>query len=456
MRHTAILTAMFLLCVAAVAHAEIEFNGYAENQLRLRSAVVEDEIGNKETPWDFTMADTLFDARISGTGFDERARMLIDADVRVVGLDRDEQTELRLREAWAGFYDKGISFEFGKKSYIWGFADEMNPTDLLCPEDLRWFFTYDKPERKLGVYSTSLAYSYDNFKLQAVWIPLFTPTVLPDSNEAWTPWKLQLFYDFRDLFADFVDYDAERLPDPSFANSAGALKFSGVLGPVDFELIAFDGWDPLPTYDITVDPDPAVIISGGKPLKLRQEYQRFNAYGGSLTGALGPITYRAEGAYYTDRYFMNDIDEAWLDPGNILATYQILITRGDEPWRTQKSSFSVTGGFDYRYSSWFYGNLQYFHIQILDYEDILLDEEIENGLTAKFQFLFLEDMLQFNLSGAYNVSQQDWTVNPNVSYLLTDSLKIEGGWQGYGGEHETNFGEFDENDYVYTKVRFTF
>ncbi len=436
--------------------AEIDISGFIENQERVRIAKDEDALEKDQYPFDIMMADTLLDINLRGMGLDGKARMFVDLDMRHMGLLGDENVELRLREGWAGYYMEHFSFSIGKRIYMWGMADEMNPTDLLNAEDLRWFFTYDKPARKIGDFSANMAVKIGNFKLEGVWIPLFTPTKFADIDSDWLPWKLDLFYSFVDQFPEFVDFQSRSLPKSSIGNSSAAGRFSGIVGPVDFELTAYDGWDHMPTFDVLIDTDPELIISGGKPLSVVEEYQRFNAFGGSVSGVIGPTTFRTEGAFYTDRYFMHKLDDALLVSQNILTAYNLLIQMKDDKFRTKKQSFNVVGGLDYRYGNLLYINAQYFHLQILDYEDFLLDDEIDNGFSGKMELSFLDQTLKVATNGAVNISQEDWYLNPYISYLITDSLKIEGGTILFGGEYETNFGEFDRNDYAYTKLRFSF
>lgn len=448
------IAVVIALLIPIAGIADIELNGFVENQERVR--IVKGDDPDEPYPFDLMMADTWLDLTMRGTSMEERARMLAEVDLKHFALAHDETVEVRLREAWAGYYHDVVSFEFGKKVFLWGMTDEMNPTDLINPEDLRWFFTYDKPSRKLGVYAAALGFTIGDFKTEAVWIPVFTPTQLPGSNEDWTPWKLQVFYNFVDLFPDYIDFRAQQFPDNKLANSSGALRFAGVAGPVDFELVAYDGWDHYPIFDVIIDDDLASLLDGGKPLALREEYQRFNALGGSLSGVIGPTTFRVEGAYYTPKYFMHEIDPALLDPGTVLTAYHVMRDLKGATFRSKRPSFNVVGGMDYRLGSWLYTNVQYFHMQILDYEDILLDEQIENGLSGKLEFAFLDEALRVGLDGAYNFSQQDWLAKPQVAYLLADGLEIKAGVSLFGGDHETNFGEFDDNDYAFVKLRYSF
>ena len=459
MTRLAFYSLILILIIAispVIASAEISISGFLENQERVRIARDEDAEIEDQFPFDIMMVDTWLDFNVRGTGLDGKARMYVDMDLRYFALERQEEVEVRLREAWAGYFIEHFSFVIGKKIYIWGLADEMNPTDLINAEDLRWFYTYDKPARKIGAYNAAASVTFGNFKLEGIWIPIFTPTKFPDTSSDWLPWKLALFYKFVEQFPEYVNYMPQCLPKDRAKNSSGAIRFSGVAGPIDFEIMAYDGWDHFPYFDVLIDTNPDLLLSGGKPLVLREEYQRFNAFGGSLSGVIGPTTFRLEGAYYTEKYFMYKIDESLLSPQNELTAFNLLREMEGTKFSVQKSNFNVVGGLDYRYSDLLYMNFQYFHQQILDYEERLLDQEIENGVSGKLEFSFLDETLKVATNGAINISHEDWFINPYIAYLLTDSLKIEGGATIFGGDYETNFGEFDRNDYAYTKLRFSF
>jgi hypothetical protein len=157
------LLAFALLTITALpVRAEVAISGALSNQTRVR--LLQHDMP-KDYDWDVMMMMSQFDVITRAMDKDRAARLFVDFDLRYDPTGAFTETadlEWRLREAYAGYYTTYFSFEVGKKTYAWGMADEFNPTDLINPEDLRWMFTLDRPERKIGVYSANVNFMYNN------------------------------------------------------------------------------------------------------------------------------------------------------------------------------------------------------------------------------------------------------------------------------------------------------
>lgn len=448
------LLAMILLCWPETATAKIRFSGSVANEFRVR--MLQDYMP-EEYDWDVGMLMSTINLQTRVYEEDRSARLLVDMDLRhdPTGVFEDD-LEWRLREAYGGYYSSYVSLEVGQRIYTWGMADEFNPTDLLNPEDYRWHISMSKGQRKIGVFSGNLMLTYGNFSLQAVAVPYFEPTKLPAEGSDWLPWQLASFYQITNAFPDYVDSQRAQRPELTLGNTSYATRLRGTVGSVDLEVVYYDGYDDLPTFAVEINPDPNIIIDGGKPLMLREHYQRFQAIGGSFAFTVSKFSLRGEGAYYTPRYFMYTLDDSLLEVENILTAYEIMVDMADDEFRVRKPSWSAVGGVDFREGTQFYVNLQYVHNQILDYEDTMIDEEIEGLVTLKIQTMWLDEELEVGLDSAYNVWHDDWLAKPYVRYNLTANFSGELGAQLFGGEPETQFGDLNDNDFLYTTFKYSF
>lgn len=442
---------------ARTASAEAILSGSVWNQARLRILEANrPEDASDENDWTLLMTGVDIVGRASND--DSTGRLFVNADLRFDPTSNEFQDgmEGRLREAYAGWYTNYVSLEVGKKIFAWGKADEFNPTDLVNPEDYRWFVTFDKPARKIGVPMAAVTFSYSGWAVQAVAIPVFIPTLLPDPESDWLPWQLALQYDLVDAMPDLVSIDVGNEPEPDARNTQGAMRAAGSIGRFDLEAVAFDGFDPLPTYDIGISLDPELYLTGISPLVMREEFQRYQAYGGSVAFTVDKFAIRTEGAYSTPRWWMHDIDPSMTDPAALPPLSDIVPVLIDAEWRSRKPSWSAAAGVDWRSGSEIYVNLQYAHTQILNYEEILLDKENEGMVTIKVQTRWLDEDLEISLDGAYNAWHADWMVKPYVRYKFTEDLAGELGAQLFEGAEDTRFGEFDRNDFGYTQFKYTF
>lgn len=448
--------ALLLLGAAAPVHAEFNVSGSVSNQARVRLL---QESMPEDYDWDVTMLLTTADFILRAADENRMGRLYADLDFRhdPTGIFADtNDLEWRLREAYGGFYSEYVSFEVGKIIYVWGLADEYNPTDLLNPDDLRWMFTFDKAQRKIGVYSANVTLSYGNFNWQTVVVPAFEPNRFPASDSQWQPWQLALIDDLIGAFPDYVDYQADQRPDLRVGNANLATRFRGTVGPVDFTAMYFDGYDTMPIYDIAINADATAFLAGQKPLRVAEKYQRYQAAGGGAAVTAGSFGFRTEGAYYTPKRYNTAIDESLLQVDNVLQGYQAIQGLVGNQWLTEAPSFSVVGGFDWRSGTMIYLNLQYVHQQILDYPDDIIYQQYEGMFTGKLQTRWLNDDLEAGCDGAYNVYHNDWYAKPYVAYNFTVDFRGEVGARLFGGDPETLFGEFDDNDFGYTYFRYAF
>lgn len=444
-----------LLASPAFAEPTVSGSVWQQARLRILESKRPDDASDAS---DFTLMMTGIDLVGRASNDDGTGRLFVNADLRFdpISIEFDNGLESRLREAYGGWYTPYFSLEVGKKIFAWGKADEFNPTDLINPEDYRWFITFDKPQRKIGVPMAAATVSYDAWSLQGVAIPVFTPALLPDPASDWLPWQLALQYDIAAAMPDLVTLQRGNTPEPKAENVQGAARLSGSIGRFDLEAVAFDGFDPLPTYDVRLFVDPELYLAGESVLVMREEFQRYQAYGGSAAFTAGKFAFRTEAAYSTPRWWMHELDPALADPSDLPPMNVVAPIILDAEWRSRKASWSGAAGVDWRSGTELYINLQYTHTQILDHDDVLLDPENEGMVTLKVQTRWLDDDLEISADGAYNVWHNDRMMKPYVRYKFTADFSGELGAQLFAGEHDTRFGEFDHNDYGYTTFRYTF
>ncbi|MDY6933965.1 MAG: DUF1302 family protein [Spirochaetota bacterium] len=102
---------------------------------------------------------------------------------------RIDYDEFYIREAYASASLGPMEFRIGKILLNWGRADEINPVDIVNPEDFSEFYTIDKDERGIPILLFDGLLYMGNFILEAVWIPFFEPTKVPTKG----PWAQRTF-----------------------------------------------------------------------------------------------------------------------------------------------------------------------------------------------------------------------------------------------------------------------
>jgi hypothetical protein len=97
-----------------------------------------------------------------------------------------------------------------------------------------------------------------------------------------------------------------------------------------------------------------------------------------------------------------------------------------------------------------------------DYENSLpagfpAQEEYRDMVTLRLEQLLKHQTLRLSLFTFYSPADNDYLMQPQVSYKFSDNLSSTLGTNIFGGEKNTTFlGQFDKNDNIYLSVRFDF
>ena len=75
-----------------------------------------------------------------------------------------------LKQAYIDYYTPWLTLRMGRQIISWGRADEINPTDILNPQDMSNFLE-DKIARKKGLFAVRAGWLFNGFVLQTIWKP---------------------------------------------------------------------------------------------------------------------------------------------------------------------------------------------------------------------------------------------------------------------------------------------
>jgi hypothetical protein len=284
---------------------------------------------------------------------------------------------------------------------------------------------YHFNEIRVGVTALKFDYYLGNNTFELVWIPVFTPTQMPDQNSIWSPQP-----DYPLPYS--LDYSNNEVKD-KLGNSEIFAKYSLLSSAIDFELMAAYSWDDDPTFHSQkiLNQTTGVVDS----VVLKPEHHRLTTLGGSFSTTLGPLVLRGEGAYYTGKYFQSM--NPTLSDGVVEKDYLHYLLGVD-----------YTIG-DLKLSS------QYIQQAIMDYDDYLINDEFENTMTFLATIDFLRETLNVELFSYIGLNEGDALIRPKVTYDFVDGFQIMLGANLFVGD-EGQFGRYDKNDMIYTKLKYSF
>ncbi len=347
------------------------------------------------------------------------------------------------REAYIEFQkllSDNLELRVGRQIIAWGTADKLNPTDNINPDDLEDIMDFG---RKLGTNAVKITYYLGEFNITAVYVPIFTPAVLPSQD-----WASALSPSFSLPSGMLVENfnDAIILPENNPGDSSmAAVKIGGNLFNYDVSISYFYGRDDLPLVN-QAEITPAGLTSVN--VNAEMIYPRMQVIGLDLAGAIGKIGIWAEGAA-----FLPEEIEMLTDLSALGMGVQSSIAVDNEPY------FKYVVGGDYTFKNGIYINAQYLHGFIHERGEDNLEDYLMAGIEKKFFNDELKVML--GLGGEirdFNAWEDNYAIMifPELSYYPVDNTEIILGAYLIDGKDTTNFGKANKNDELYLKFKYSF
>jgi len=337
----------------------------------------------------------------------------------------DRPLSIDLREAYTDIYFDDIDLRIGKQQIIWGKADGVFITDIISPKDLSEFLLPDFEEIRIGVNAIKADYYFGNHTLEIVWLPVFEPTRLPEQNSIWLP-------DMDFPVAPAFD-ESGRAVKPTLGNSELFAKYAAITSAIDFELVAGYAWDDDPALHVSrvIDPETRQLSA----LTVRPQHHRLSIAGGSFSTSVGPIVLRAESAYYDGKRFATTKP---LDDDGIAKKDYIhyLVGVDASVW-----DLTLSG--------------QFIQQAILNYDAALQQDEFENTMTLLLRRDLFRETLTVDLFSYIGLNSGDALIRPRIYYDLTDGVELLLGANIFSG-NEGRFGQYDDNDMLYVKLKYSF
>lgn len=353
--------------------------------------------------------------------------------------------QLDLREAYLDLYGllyKDLDLRIGRQRIAWGTGDKINPTDNLNPFDLEDIWDYG---RHLGSDALKASLFFDNTSVQAVFLPMFTPSLLPSGN-------------YRTLMTDNLtlppglimnEYqDRIILPENNLIQSSKtAVKLAGELLKYDFSLSYCYGPDNIPIMNrVTIMP---VDTMGSVDIYGEFIYPRMHIFGFDLAGQLAGVGAWAELAVFLPEEIVMTTDLSALGLGTVTS-----VLLENEPYP------KLLLGTDYTLPFGMYFNLQYLHGFI--YERGI--DNLKNYLMFGTEWSFFNDRLKIMpLAGSLEFGGFDelsdtyaYVLAPEISYSPVQNAVLTVGCRLIDGKDNTTFGMLKDRDELLFKVKYSF
>jgi hypothetical protein len=349
---------------------------------------------------------------------DAMGRLKIDAIHD--GVDNDFRVEVR--EGYIDYYTDAYDFRIGRQVATWGVGDLIFINDWF-PKNWESFFAGRPLEYlKTGVDGVRARYSSSDYSWEIYLVPFFTPDQLPSSDR---------FYFFDPLST--VPTRVEDKPDFDLSNTEIGFRLYGRIEDFDVALYHYRGFWRNPGFKLD---DPAM------PSMVTMYYPELSTYGFSAQGSAYEGIVSFEAGYYHSRS-----DSAGTNPFIPNSQLRFLV------------------GYDRDLDSDTHLGLQYYIELMQDHGAYVAN--LPDGFPSQGQYrdtftIRLDKWYQYRtlnlaLFAFFSPKDDDYLVQPSITYKFEDNLTGVIGANIFGGESGTSFlGQFDKNDNLFVSFRYDF
>lgn len=399
-RHPLALAACALLLGAASAGSEpLPFAGYLET----RHAV------QVKSPHDVLASETRL--RLEAEGSRDEAAFFASLNASESHL-QEEASEVRLHEGYVDVAGDGWDLRAGRQIIIWGNADGLQVTDVLCPSDLTEYATRDLDEIRMPVDAVNLRYTGSgNLTVETVFIPFFKAAKLPEPD---SPWRV----------GPGTPPDPQE-PEKKLGNGEVGARASWFLPGVDLTFSWARLWNDLPVK-LAAAPQGDAAPYG---------YRRTSFAGMTLSVPAGTFVVRGEAAWFSDRSFSAAANGA---PD------------------VDKPLLKVLAGCDWYPGADWTLSVQALVESIIHHDETITQDEHRGLVTARISRQLFREKLELSDMAYVTTGEGDLFNRFEADLEITDGFHAMAGADLFAGPRSGVYGRYKDNTQVWVKAKYSF
>ncbi len=386
------------------------------------------------------------------------------------------RTEDILREFYVDYHSTDWEIRLGKQMIVWGEIDGFRLLDLVNPFDLRQFILDDYEDSRMPQWGIDAKWRFwpgkPNRNLEFVFLPNWRSNYLMVEGSQWEVDELKVFRGGTNAFRYFdallgplysFELNDEK-PANTLGNASYGLRYKDILQTkhgalaytfsyfytLDYNFTPFvRGWSPVFGFGSTNGRSPAGFPGFiNAPTRVDLEYRRRHILGSTFNYTLGYWQLRGEFAYTINNH-------VGVDPlKNPSRTHQTMALERD--------TFNYCLGFDRSiFTDWFISG-QIIQNVVIDAPSNMVKglslrdrRSVDTFFTLVVQKLFYNDQMTIQSLIAYG-TEGEWWISPMFKWETTQNTSVSLGAQIFEGNHYDTLGQFDKNDLIFTRLRYSF
>ena len=331
----------------------------------------------------------------------------------------------QIKEAYLLYGGDALDLRLGQQQVVWGKTDGLRMLDIINPLDMREFLLDDFLDSRIGLVAVRLnyyAYLGDNEHE-------FEFIMTPDAKVAEVaPLGSRWGFALPTLPAGVTPVIQNgSKPNWAIKNSEYGAAWRANLNGWDLSLNWFYGWKDTPNLQKQLT---------GSTMFITPVYSRMHTVGGSFSNAFGAWVFRGEVAA--------NINEGLNATGVTAATSM-----------SKQTTLNGAIGIDYTANNWTISP-QVFTRFVTGWDQTVAEDRSSGFLSLRIATDFMNEKLKPEVIALFDWADAGWMVRPKVSYEFSDQLKGTVGLDLFGGKAIGFFGQFADNDRIYTELEYSF
>ena len=349
---------------------------------------------------------------------------------------RDQRYEFTLRENYLDVSAGDLELRLGRQHVVWGEMVGLFIADVVSARDMREFILPEPELEMLRIpqWAARAEYFMKDMKAELLWVPV------PSFDEIGKPGIPGVR---GAAGADFFPYPfpgpggtvflGEEIPSRKLSNSNYGARLSALRGGWDMSAFYYHSLDVAPTFyrEVIPGPGPAPVF------RYQAKHDTINQFGGTFAKDIGgEFVLKGEATYTKGRQFN--------------------VTRITQPnGLVGQNTLDYALGLDFSFPEDRRLNLQFFQRIYMAHDPDTLQDKHESLVTA-----LLEGKLVGNFEGrallVHSLNRSEWLFRPRIAWKFQKDWRLLFGVDIFSGPASGQIGRFDNNDRVYTELRYTF
>lgn len=331
----------------------------------------------------------------------------------------DQRYGFALRENYLDIGAGDWDFRLGRQHIIWGEMVGLFFADVVSAKDTREFLLPEFDQLRTPQWAGLASYSKNNSHLDLVWIPVPTVDNIGKPGADFYPYPLPVQ----------ANYLGEQKPASQLKNSNYGLRLSHLK----------NGWDVSGFYYHSIDAAPTFyrVSAPLAPTVFQARHDKINQFGGTVSKDLGSMVFKGELVYTEGRKY--NVQTRVAQPDGLV----------------KQNTLDYAMGLDFTLGADTRLNLQAFQRVFFAHDADIIPAKHESGAS-----IFVNSKLGHNLEAqtllVHSLNRRDWMLRPRVIWGFEKNWRLAVGADIFSGRQTGFFGRYDNNDRVYTEVRYSF